>query len=183
MGSYWIRSLTIFDFHCTFTLLYYNGTSMMCPLIYESAEGCPVAMSLVNIDLPSILVSSLALYSVLLMASSTPYPESRVFVSEGVYKKPLCCKQHHPTIHKLHKWILFLLSYSKVSWFKFTLYRAYHMKKVKSTTCEVSWDTIRVEIGGASDKPIILYQLNSFYHFAFRQWLYIIWKIPVFIQW
>ena len=76
---------------------------MICPLIYESAEGCPVAMSLVTIDLPSILVSSLALYSVLLMASSTPYPESRVFVSEGVYKKPVCCKQHHPTIYKLHK--------------------------------------------------------------------------------
>lgn len=37
--------------------------------------------------LPSILVSSFALYSVLLMASSTPYPESRVFFSVGLYQK------------------------------------------------------------------------------------------------
>ena len=108
LASYWIRSLTIFDFHCTFILLYDYSTIMMCSSICESAEGCSVAMSLVTIDLPSILVSSLALYSVLLMASSTPYPESRVFVSEGVYKKPLCCKQYHPTIYKLHKWILLI---------------------------------------------------------------------------
>jgi len=36
-------------------------------------------MQLFGFDVPSTLVSSLALYSVLFMASSTPYPDRRVF--------------------------------------------------------------------------------------------------------